>query len=315
MSKPKKQHYVPQFLLRNFALGKKLKAKLWVLDKLNASVFQASVRDVGHENLFYAYNGEAGSVDFEGVMEKLDSKAASIIQDIISEHSLPEYGEKFIWLSYYVIAQMLRTPVTRRDLDNIRDIIVQKFGKEIVCQDDTRPIADYGPEDSKISSIRLLRDVPKLAKILQEKVWILCEAPDTSPFIIADNPVSRHNMVDRGLRGNLGLKNDGIEIYMPLSPRLAIQILCPKLAAATLLTPELADDFSGAMAKKKPVLYRPENVEFLNSLQVQWSERFVYARHREHLEMPLDMLRTHPVLREGTGVRQKPGEFDGASML
>ena len=315
MTKPKKQHYVPQFLLRNFALGKKLKAKLWVLDKRNATVFQASVRDVGHENMFYAYNGEAGSVDFEGVMEKLDSKAAAIIQDVISEHRLPGPGENFVWLSYYVIAQMLRTPVTRSDMDNFRDLIVQKFGKEIVYQGDTRPVADYGPEDSKISSIRLLRDVPKLAKMLQEKVWILCEAPDTAPFIIADNPVSRHNMIDRRLRGNLGLKNDGIEIYMPLSPRLSVQIICPRLATATLLVPELANEFSGAMANKEPVRYRPENIEFLNSLQVQWSERFVYARHREHLEMPLDMLRTHPMLQEGTGVRQKPGEFDGATLL
>ena len=65
MTKAKKQHYVPQFLLRNFAVGKKLKAKLWVLDKRNASVFQASVNDVAHENMFYECNGEAGSYDFE----------------------------------------------------------------------------------------------------------------------------------------------------------------------------------------------------------------------------------------------------------
>jgi len=313
MTKPKKQHYVPQFLLRNFAIGKKLKAKLWVLDKRKASVFQASVRDVGHENMFYAYNGEAGTVEFESVMDKLDTKAAEVIQDIVAKQRLPGPVQNIVWLSYCVAAQMLRTPVIRRNMDNFRDIIVQRFGKEIVYQEDSRPIADYGPEDSKLSSIRLLRDVPNFAKMLQEKVWILCEAPENAPFIIADNPVSRHNMIDRGLRGNLGLKNDGIEVYMPISPRLSLQIVCPRLAAATLRTPELVDEFSDAMANKGPVRYRTENVEFLNSLQVQWAERFVYARRPEHLEMPLDMLRTYPELREGTGVRQKPGEFDGAT--
>jgi hypothetical protein len=53
---------------------------------------------------------------------------------------------------------------------------------------------------------------------------------------------------------------------------------------------------------------KPENVDFINSLQVIWAERFVYARNREHLEMPLDMLKTNPELCDGTGVRQKPGE-------
>ena len=57
MTKPKKQHYVPQFLLRNFAIGQKSKAKLWVLDKRKGNVYQSSVHDVAHENLFYGYHG------------------------------------------------------------------------------------------------------------------------------------------------------------------------------------------------------------------------------------------------------------------
>lgn len=305
MTKPKKQHYVPQFLLRNFAIGKKQKAKLWVLDKRNASIFQASVRDVAHENMFYEYRNEAGTYNFEGVLEKLDSKAARIIHDIVASSILPRTGEKSIWLSYYVIAQMLRTPVIRKDMDNIRELIIHKFGREIAFEGDSKPIADYGHEDSKVSSIRLIRDVPNLAKLLQEKVWILCQAPDTAPFVIADNPVSKHNMIDRGPRGNLGLKNDGIELYMPLSPRLSLHVMCPKIATAALRTPELAERYSGAMTDKGTVHLRPENVDFVNSLQVVWAERFVYARHREHLEMPLDMLQTNPELRHGTGVRQR----------
>lgn len=308
MTKPKKQHYVPQFLLRNFAFGKKQKAKLWVLDKQTATVFHSSVRDIAHENLFYEYCGEAGTYDFEGVMEKLDSKAAGIIQDVIASSTLPRIGPNYIWLSYYVIAQMLRTPVIRKDMDNFRELIIHKFGSEMSLEGDPKPVSDYGPEDSKLSSIQLLRDVPKLAKILQEKVWVLCVAPETAPYIIADNPVSKHNMIDRGMRGNLGLKNDGIELYMPLSPRLSIHMMCPKIATAALLTPDLGERYSGAMTDKEPVCILPENVEFMNSLQVIWAERFVYARHREHLEMPLDMLKTNPELRDGTGVRQKPWE-------
>ncbi len=305
MTKSKKQHYVPQFLLRNFAVGKKLKAKLWVLDKRNTSVFQASVNDVAHENMFYEYKEEAGSYDFEHVMEKLDSKAAAIIRQVLETSKLPRTGKDFVWLSYCVGAQMLRTPVTRKDMDHFRNLIVHKFGKEITFEGDRKTVGEYGPEDSKASSIGLLRDVPDFAKLLQEKVWVLCEAPAGISYVIGDNPVSRHNMIDRGPRGNLGLKNDGIELYTPLSPRLTLHMICPKIAAATLRTPQLAEIYSYAIKNNKAVHMEPENVDFINSLQVIWAERFVYARTREHLEMPLDMLRTNPELREGTGVRQK----------
>jgi hypothetical protein len=250
MTKPKKQHYVPQFLLRNFAIGKKQEAKLWVFDKRNTSVFQSSVRDVGHENMFYEYRGEAGTYDFEPLLEKLDSKAAGIIQDVIASSRLPRTGEDYDWLSFYVSAQMLRTPMIRKDMDNIRELITHKFGEDIALEGDFKRVADYGSEDSKASSIRLLRDVPRFAEILREKVWTLALAPDTAPYIIADNPVSKHNMISRCPRGNLGLKNEGIELYMPLSPRLSLQILCPKIATAALLTPELAERYSAAMANK-----------------------------------------------------------------
>jgi hypothetical protein len=268
LTKPKKQHYVPQFLLRNFALGKKQKAKLWVLDKKHASIFQGSVRDIGHENLFYEYSGEAGAVEFESVLEKLDSKAAEIIAGITSSTRIPRAGETFIWLSYFVVAQLLRTPSVRKDIDNFRDVIVSKFGKDIVYKGDTKPISQYGPEDSKIASIQALKDVPKLARHLQEKDWLLCEAPDSYPFIIGDTPVSKHNMIERRGRGNLGLKSRGIEIHLPICPRLSIHAMCPLLSAATLLTPELGRGFSDAITDIRPMQMRKENVEFNNSLQV-----------------------------------------------
>lgn len=304
MSKPKKQHYVPQFLLRNFAIGRKSKAKLWVLDKRSSSVFRSSVRDAAHENLFYEYHGEGGNYELENLMEKVDSKGSGIISNIIERNRLPESTEHCIWLSYYLAAQMLRTPATRNDMENFRQIIIQKWGKDIRLNDDPRTIGEYGPEDAKASSLHSLQDVPTFAKILQTKVWCLCEAP--SSYVISDNPITRHNMIDKGPRGNLGLRNEGIEVYMPLSPSLAIHLICPKIATAALLAPELVTVYSHALVDKTPIRLRPENIEFINSLQVIWAERFVYAKEREHLEMPLDMLRTSPELKYGPGVRQPP---------
>lgn len=115
-------------------------------------------------------------------------------------------------------------------------------------------------------------------------------------------------MLDRWPRGNLGLENRGIEVYMPLSPRLSLQIMCPLIANVVLMMPELTEAYARALRDEEPVNMRPENVEFTNSLQVIWAERFVYAGDRDHLKMPLDMLRTNPELRVGPGTRQTPDE-------
>ncbi len=305
--KPKKQHYVPQFLLRNFSVGHKRKAKLWVLDKLKGEIYLSSVRDAGHENLFYEYHGEFGEVEREDLMQKLDSQCAQVISTIIRCGRLSNDPESRVWLSYFVAAQMMRTPMTRNEMENIRQLVIHKWGAGLrVRQDDPKTIGEYGPEDAKLSSLQILRDVPKFAKLLQGKVWCLCRAPRTMPYIISDNPVTRHNMLDRWPRGNLGLLNKGIEVYMPLSSKYMIHAICPELATDALSTPELAAQFERAIESGTPIDYEPKHVEFVNSLQVIWAERFVFSRNRQGLEMPLDMLRTNPELKDGPGVRQKP---------
>lgn len=307
MTKTKKQHYIPQFLLRNFSKGRKSKAKVWVLDKRNGRTYLASVKNVGHENFFYEYHGESGDHELEELMQKIDSIGSGIIAGINNHERLPDSSEDFVWLTYFVAAQMMRTPMTRNDMENFRQLIINTWGKDIRAHpDDPKTLGEYGPEDAKANSLKILSDVPEFAKLLHEKVWSLCEAPSSMPFIISDNPVVRHNMVDRGPRGNLGLRNEGIEVYMPLSPKFAIHAICPKLANAALLTPELAPRYSQALQNGKPILHAPENAEFANSLQVIWAERFVYAKEQEHLEMPIDMLRTNPELKDGPGVRQRP---------
>ena len=199
--------------------------------------------------------------------------------------------------------------MTRNEMENMRQLLIHKWGNDLrVDPDDPRTIGEYGPDDAKVSSLQIIGDVPKFARILQDKVWCLCQAPYGTPYIISDNPVARDNMIDRWPRGNLGLKNEGIEVYMPLSPKYMIHMICPKLATAALMTPELSAQFIDAIDHGNPICYASEHVEYANSLQVIWAERFVFARDREHLDMPLDMLQTNPELREGPGVRQRPEE-------
>ncbi|MFH1970097.1 MAG: DUF4238 domain-containing protein [Verrucomicrobiota bacterium] len=309
-TRTKKQHYVPQFLLRQFATGTPKKPKIWVLDKSTKDVRLASVRDVAHENAFYEFHDPDGThIDFEHLMEKIDSIGARIIKQVIRSGRLVLSSEDRVWLSYVVACQMSRTPMIRKDMDNFIEMIIHKWGPNVRMGGDARTVGEYGQDDSRFNSLMLLKkDLPAFAKLLQAKAWFLAEAPPQHPFIISDNPVTRHNMVPRKGRGNLGLNNDGIEIYLPISCRFSLHIVCPILAGIVCMTPDLSAAYTAGIEEGKPVPMRPENVTFANSCQVNWAERYVFGRRRDDLELPLDMLRTNPELMGGPGVRQRPDE-------
>ncbi len=306
----KKQHYVPQFLLRQFAAGTRKNPKLWVLDKSTKEVRFHSVRDIAHENAFYEVSDpDGGHVNFEQLMEKIDSIGARIVREVNLAGRLALSPEDRVWLSYVVACQITRTPMVRKDMDNLRSMIIHKWGPNVRAEGDERTVGELGPEDSKFSSLLMIKkDVPELAKILQAKAWFLAAAPADHPFIISDNPVVRHNMIRRPGRGNLGLKNKGIEIYMPLSTRYSLHIVCPILVQATCLVHPHSNAYVRGIEDGTPVTMLPENVTFANSCQVIWAERWVFGRGRSDLDLPLDMLRTNPELMDGPGVRQRPDE-------
>src|SRR3990170_1041495 len=88
----KNQHYVPQFLLRHFAAGKK--KHIYVYDKLHERSFKTAVRNAGAENAFYdcEHNGEKITIDPK--LAVLETLAAPIIKRIIENESLGSLNDK-----------------------------------------------------------------------------------------------------------------------------------------------------------------------------------------------------------------------------
>jgi hypothetical protein len=110
MTTTKKQHYVPQFLLRRFGTGKKNREKIWVLDKLTGKVFQSSVKDVGHENNFYEHEHLQHNA-IENLLGNTECYAANLISRISKHGRLFRDNEEIVGLSYFLAIQMLRSPV------------------------------------------------------------------------------------------------------------------------------------------------------------------------------------------------------------
>lgn len=84
-----KQHFIPQFLLKNFANGKKNKEKLWIFDKKEGTSFYSSVKDTGHENRFYeAVNSDSKRIEGEPLTELIDTAGSKFIKRIVESEIL-----------------------------------------------------------------------------------------------------------------------------------------------------------------------------------------------------------------------------------
>jgi hypothetical protein len=122
------------------------------------------------------------------------------------------------------------------------------------------------------------------------------------------------------LRGNVGLTAEGIEIYIPLSPQLALGMLCPsigdqvraKLAARN--PGALGNDNSQparllqAMASGTPMDVGSDGSAFFNALQIAHAERFVFSSDG-NFELVESMLKDDPSLQRGLRMTEATGKF------
>lgn len=306
MGQPKKQHYVPQFLLKQFSASPKKPKPIWVFDKAEKKFFSASSRDVGHQNKFYESGNSSGeAIEAESLTEFIDTNAAPVISKIARNGDFDITPTEVSKLNHFVAMQLVRGPSIRNSMEQFRKEIIAKWGPDVCAEDDDRPVSDYTEEDSNFSSIRVLETVPEFAAILSEKIWFLNSAPANYSFIISDNPVVRHNYLDYGPRGSLGIKQDGIEMFFPISPEYCLQILCPKLARQVAFTGGMQEEIK-LQRKGQAVPLEAENVEFVNSLQVIQSERYLYARTEADLKIGDEMVDECQELGDTWSRRNRP---------
>ncbi|WP_135667218.1 DUF4238 domain-containing protein [Halorhabdus rudnickae] len=121
------------------------------------------------------------------------------------------------------------------------------------------------------------------AEIFLNKNWTLLENKTGTPFWTSDHPLCLHNQRDFGpFRGDLGIENQGIEIYFPLSPKYMLGILDP-------------EDFEDIYAKM-PVI-DGGIVDNFNSLQVSQSNRQLFSAE-DDFTLAEEMLEEIPELKD-----------------
>jgi len=318
----KVQHYVPQFLLRNFGNGKK--DQLFVFDKQAGTSFRSNCRNVAAESRFYDIEFEGGRVTLEVFLGDLEAAAKPLLQRMLDTDSasIPDVLERVTLGSFFAV-QLVRTRAAREQFGALRDAIAENLKARARSAEELEKITKYvEPPDTntqKLLSFRTLMEAPrKLGPYFAEKVWHLVATNRARPFIIGDNPLAMHNAEDTKPGAHLGLGVRSIQLFFPLSPTRGLAMWCPDLATEFTSADEKLEylrreaphrldefphaDLVGPLAHSlktgEALEYAPENVLHFNSLQVSNAERYVFSSSAD-FELPREMVTSHPHLRKG----------------
>lgn len=289
-----KQHTVPRFLLSNFGYGKKNKKKqIYTFDKQSNNIYSQSVYNATTRNKFYNIEG----VSLETTLSKIESDAATIIKKIIKNKSIYNlsFHEKEK-ISIFVSVQKSRT---FNNIKSFEDMIEQFRNKlSFLSEDlDNEILKMNSPKEKQESFLEHILDSINYSKYFMNKDWVLFETTSNNPFYISDNPITLHNDKKDSSRGNLGLLSEGVQIHLPISSTLTLAFYCPsikkiflQLLKESYLNPnlnfeklkeifELVESFNSG----KNVLLHEETTMFLNSLQVLFSEQYIFNHKNEFI--------------------------------
>lgn len=316
---PKVQHYVPQFILKNFCSNKQ--EQIYVFDKQTEKIFSTHIKNVAAENGFY--NFKHGEIVFsaEKNLGNLEAASAKLISKINDEETLKNISttEK-IDLSIFITAQIARVKQTRIKLQGINDDLAKVLEKIGADQNKVKGFNLLSEEEIKRTTIvTLVKSVNEFAPYIFDKAWMLFRAPKSTAHFISDNPITMQNRNDFSPYGNLGLAVKGIEIYFPISAKLSLGLFARDIEETLRKNHQSYQKFKQSRASKQidvpkkaidqleklidglesgnAVQSREENVINKNSLQVMQSSRFIYSKN-DDFALVQKMIREHPEYKE-----------------
>ncbi len=318
----KVQHYVPQFLLRQFGTGKK--DQLQVFDKATGRTFVTNAKNVASESRFYDFQVEEAKLTIEPALSKLESTAKPLLERIAKEDTVAGFtATERAQLCGFFAVQFTRTKNYRERFKSLSDLVLERVKEMSPSEEAFAEFAKGVPEQNenelKLITAESVMTAPReFGPLFNNKTWHVLTTTAKRPFLLGDNPITLQNATDMRPYGNLGLAVKGIEIYFPLTPTRALAMWCPTISEGIIRSgeqlellrsraPEMLkglkdqaglERLASAVTNGTPLAYEPVHIENFNSLQVANAERYVFS-NGENFELARRMLSTHPHLSKG----------------
>jgi hypothetical protein len=282
------QHWVPKFLIRNFADSD---GRVFCLDIHIDQVTKPPPKHAASEKGFNDFQVAGQVLSFEDQLEKIETRAAPIIQRIVRERQLtaldPEDRRR---IAEFVAAQSFRTKAFYEGLSikTDRNAFARRFSL-------------------------LLDGIVVVADEIAGRHWVLMVTHDDDAFYLGDNPAVLQRTENPCDGSNLGFDVAGVEAFLPLAPHCALYMPCRSTSQERIARYQAAIElhrvvrsavlrgYPGGgdglrMAQLVVVRLGPlyqalttgvaltadsEHVENLNYLQCLWAYAAVYANRRD----------------------------------
>jgi len=259
-----KQHYVPQFFLKNFGYNEKGKFCINVFDIECIKSFTSNVDSVACENNFYRFDQ---AKKFEKLLSKFESEFSLAINEIIKKRNTKNLSkETKTTLSKFIAIQLNRTPALRinyqQTLEKIYTILLKAHGQK------TDAVPEIAAEKAKeYQTDNIMKIANAIYPLILDLKWCLIINKTALPFWTSDNPIFFVNQLPSpsGL-SNCGLACVGIEVHFPISSDLSLILLDP------IAFPHITEI-------RIPKL--EDNIIYENSLQFFSATRFIYSRSND----------------------------------
>lgn len=276
-----KQHFVPQFYLKEFG------EEIFVYDKTNDEQFLSNPKSIAHHKDFYKIASDDQNI-VEKMFSKFEDQQAPAFRKLIEERNyyILEETEK-LKICEFLALMHLRTEEKRLDFKNHSENFLDQYAKIILPPELKKIYSEqfkltYSEDAIKALHTQILLDslIPT-SIIFYNMRFVMFENKTCFPFLTSDNPLTKENGFDKSGLGNLGLINEGIEFYLPLTPDLILGLLDP-------ITYHMVPLW---------ILSDKMNTIRMNFLQLVYSTRFIYSKHNKFYLIK-DMLNSNPHFRD-----------------
>jgi len=224
MPENKKQHYIPQFYLRNFSRDGK---QVLVYHFESTSAFLSPISSTCQDKYFYGKDGE-----FEIFLSELENRQASIIKKIIDTQNIDGItGDEIFDLHSFIMLQFARTKDAKMMAENFVELFVERYIKPMM-KGNEELMKKYSPE--YIDSLKIT--MPQFYKftlgtalsgiegISDLKAFLVVNKTAKS-FISSDAPVVKNNYYTLKTGELTGFQSPGLQIICPLTEKLLILLI------------------------------------------------------------------------------------------
>jgi hypothetical protein len=210
------QHWVPRFLIKNFANA----GRVYCLDIHTDEVTWPPPKHVASEHGFNDFHIGGKLISFEDKLQRIETKAAPILKCIVERLSLSGLSATDRrHVANFLAAQSFRT----------------KAFYEGMANKPTRE--DFGTTFNHLWHSSFLA-----ADEIALRHWALMVIETDEVFYLGDNPVVLQRTRDPKDGGGLGFDVEGVEAFLPLSPKCALYMPCRTTSR------EIIERYEAAMA-------------------------------------------------------------------